>query len=395
LGSTGSPGSTLRINDRDYLWPAKPLVVVCLDGSPFEYLRQAIAAGVTPYLESLVARGLMRLADAAMPTFTNPNNLSIVTGVPPARHGISGNFFLDRETGVAVMMNDASFLRAGTIPAAFSQAGATVVVMTAKDKLRNLLGAGLRGVCLSAEQEGQPVYSALLSEHVLRRGAELMRSLTPDLMYLSTSDYVQHTHAPGSPEANRFYGAVDEHLAALDRLGATLVITADHGMHAKADAQGEPRMVFLQTVLDDWFGPGSTTVILPITDPYVAHHGSLGSFATAYVSKDGDVAAIVERLRAVPGLEMVLTREDACRQFELPADRMGDVVICADRDTVIGTRPADHDLSVLRAPLRSHGGLAEREVPMLFNQPLHDEGSGNRLKNYDAFWIGLNGDPER
>jgi phosphonoacetate hydrolase len=390
LGSTGSPGSTLRINDRDYLWPTKPLVVVCLDGSPFEYLREAIAAGVTPYLESLVARGLVWMADAAMPTFTNPNNLSIVTGVPPARHGISGNFFLDRGTGVAVMMNDASFLRVETIPAAFSQAGATVVVMAAKDKLRNLLGAGLKGVCLSAEQEGQPVYSALLSEHVLRRGAELMRSLTPDLMYLSTSDYVQHTHAPGSPEANRFYGAIDEHLAALDRLGATLVITADHGMHAKADAQGRPRIIFLQTLLDDWFGSGATTVILPITDPYVAHHGSLGSFATVYVSNDGDVAAIVARLRAVPGVEMMLAREDACRQFELPADRIGDVVICADRDTVVGTRQADHDLSVLRAPLRSHGGLSEREVPMLCNRPLREEVSGQRLRNYDAFWIGLN-----
>ena len=169
MGSTNSPGSILRVNDRDYRWPARPLVVVCLDGSPFEYLRQAIAAGVAPYLESLVARGCVRMADAAMPTFTNPNNLSIVTGVSPARHGISGNFFLDRETGLAVMMNDASFLRAETIPASFSQAGATVVVMTAKDKLRNLLGAGLTGVCLSAEQEGQPVYSALLSEHVLRR----------------------------------------------------------------------------------------------------------------------------------------------------------------------------------------------------------------------------------
>jgi phosphonoacetate hydrolase len=390
LGSNRSPGSTLRINDRDYRWPTSPVVVVCLDGSPFEYVRQAIAAGVAPYLASLVARGFVRMADAAMPTFTNPNNLSIVTGVPPARHGISGNFFLDRATGVAVMMNDASFLRAKTIPAAFSQAGATVVVMTAKDKLRNLLGAGLKGVCLSAEQEGQPVYSALLSEHVLRRGAELMRSLTPDLMYLSTSDYVQHTHAPGSREANRFYGAIDGHLATLDRLGATLVITADHGMQAKTDAQGQPRVVYVQTLLDDWFGRDTTRVILPITDPYVAHHGSLGSFATAYVSDDRDVTGIIERLRGVPGVDMALTREDACRQFELPADRIGDVVICADRGTVIGTRPADHDLSVLRAPLRSHGGLAEREVPMLFNRPLHDDGSGHRLKNYDAFWIGLN-----
>ena len=88
---------------------------------------------------------------------------------------------------------------------------------------------------------------------------------------------------------------------------------------------------------------------------------------------------------------MVLAREDACRQFELPVDRTGDVVICADRGTVLGTAPADHDLSVLRAPLRSHGGLAEREVPMLSNQPLPEDGSGRRLRNYDAFWVGLNG----
>jgi phosphonoacetate hydrolase len=388
VGPADSPRSIVRVNDRDYRWPAKPLVVVCLDGSPFEYLRLAIAAGVTPYLESLVARGFVRMVDAAMPTFTNPNNLSIVTGVPPSRHGISGNFFLDPETGAAVMMNDASFLRVETIPAAFSRAGARVVVMTAKDKLRHLLGAGLEGLCLSAEQEGQPVYSALLSEHVLGRGVELMRSLTPDLMYLSTSDFVQHTHAPGSAEANRFYAVVDGHLAELDRLGATLVITADHGMQAKADAHGRPRVLFLQTMLDDWFGRGRTRVILPITDPYVAHHGSLGSFAMIYVTDASTVAGITARLGAVPGVEMVLTREDACRQFELPVDRTGDVVICADGATVLGTAPADHDLSVLRAPLRSHGGLAEREVPMLCNHSLPDD--DRRLRNYDAFWVGLN-----
>jgi len=137
-------------------------------------------------------------------------------------------------------------------------------------------------------------------------------------------------------------------------------------------------------------GSGATRVILPITDPYVAHHGSLGSFATVYVSHLPDVEVIVARLRAVPGVELVLSREDACRQFELPADRIGDVVICADRETVVGTRPADHDLSVLQAPLRSHGGLAEREVPMLCNQPLPAGEPPGRLRNFDAFWIGLN-----
>ena len=124
---------------------------------------------------------------------------------------------------------------------------------------------------------------------------------------------------------------------------------------------GRPRVVYVQTLLDDWFGRDATQVILPITDPYVAHHGSLGSFATVYVKNDRNLSGIIERLRAVPGVDMVLTREDACRQFELPADRIGDVVICADRDTVLGTRPVDHDLSVLtRRCVRMAASPSER-----------------------------------
>jgi phosphonoacetate hydrolase len=388
LGFTKSSHVPIRVNGREYRWPSRPLVVVCLDGSSFDYVREATAAGVAPYLGSLVASGFLRLVQAAMPTFTNPNNVSIVTGVSPAQHGISGNFFLDRESGHAVMMNDPSFLRAQTIPAAFSRTGAKVVVITAKDKLRKLLGAGLDGICLSAENEGQPVYSALLSEHVLRRGAELLRAIRPDLMYLSTSDYVQHAHPPGSREANEFYAMVDRHLLDLDQSGVALVITADHGMRAKADERGCPRVVFLQSLLDEWIGRGRATVILPITDPYVAHHGSLGSFATIYLPNPGDVPRAVERLRALPGVDLVLERATACRRFHLPPDRTGDVVVCADGRTVLGTRSDDHDLSKLHGRLRSHGGLAEREVPLLFNRPMRPGAVRKRWKNYDAFAVG-------
>ena len=382
--------SSVCVNDRDYRWPREPLVVVCLDGSSFEYIREAIGAGAAPFLASLVARGFVRTVDAAMPTFTNPNNVSIVTGVAPARHGISGNFFLDRETGQAVMMNDPRFLRAETILGGFSRAGATVAAITAKDKLRHLLGAGASGVCASAEQDGVPVYSAGLSEHVLARGVDLARTLKPDIMYLSTSDYVQHAYAPGSREANRFYAAVDDHLGALDASGSALVITADHGMRAKTDAAGRARIVFLQTLLDDELGRNAATVILPITDPYVAHHGSLGAFAAVYLARGGDAPAIASRLRRVPGVEVVLDRGAACERFELPPDRTGDIVVCADRDTVIGTRAADHDLRALNGPLRSHGGLAEREVPMLFNRR-PDAAAERPKRNYDAFRVGLNG----
>lgn len=390
MGLFGPKQLILEVNGRRYRWPIRPLIVVCLDGSSFEYIFHAVSSGAAPFLRSLLKRGFVRTAQSAMPSFTNPNNMSIVTGVPPSFHGIVGNFFLDRETGQAVMMNNPSFLRAQTILAAFAHAGAKVAVVTAKDKLRLLLGAGLNGLCISAETEDQPVYSSELSRHVVTRGMELMRSTAPDIMYLATSDYIQHSFAPGSTEANRFYRVIDDQLSKLDGTGATIIITADHGMNAKADAEGRPRILFLQESLDAWFGAGSARVILPITDPYVAHHGSLGSFACIYLQDRSNTSTVLRRLAALPGIDLVLENKSACQQFELPEDRTGDLVVCSDGETVLGTLPHEHDLSSLQHPLRSHGGLAEREVPLLFNVPIVLPHSLVRLRNYDAFWIGLN-----
>ncbi len=389
MGRTHSLES-ICINGRDYRWPERPLVVVCLDGSAFEYIEAASAAGLTPYLSSLISAGNIQMVRAAMPTFTNPNNVSIITGVSPACHGISGNFFLERGSLNATMMTDPSLLRAETILAAFSRHGAKVAVVTAKDKLRRLLAYGINGTCISAEQECVPIYSATLSEHVFKRALALLRSDRPDLMYLSTSDYVQHLHRPGSREANEFYRMIDSHLSEFHVNDVTLVITADHGMNSKTNAAGEPCVVFLQTLLDDWFGKHSSTVILPITDPYVAHHGSLGSFACIYLWNRERITQLISRLSEVKGIELVLDGDAAATQLELPADRIGDVVVCADRQSVLGTRREDHDLSQLTHPLRSHGGLVEREVPMLFNRPLPTDAAAESLHNYDAFWIGLN-----
>jgi len=379
----------VAVNDRTYRWPVSPTVIVCLDGSASEYIECAIDAGVAPYLQSLTARTSSFLVASALPSFTNPNNVSIVTGVPPSVHGICGNFFLDRATGETVMMNDPSYLRADTILAAFSRAGARVAVVTAKDKLRRLLGNGVSGTCVSIEAAGVDVYSAALSERALAEGARLLTASPPDLLYLSTSDYVQHKHAPGDPEANRFYGAIDRSLAEIDRLGATLVVTADHGMRAKADVSGQPRVLFLQDMVDAWLGAGSARVVLPITDPYVLHHGALGACAMVYFAAPEAAAAIVPRVQALTGVDLAVVRDEACRRFDLPADRIGDLVVFSDADHVIGTRPAEHDLSALGAPLRSHGGRAEQQVPMFVNRPLF---AANRPQhNYDAFDVALNG----
>jgi phosphonoacetate hydrolase len=399
----------LTVNGRSYAWPKQPVVVICVDGSEPDYTEQAMAAGAMPWLASALTRGSERIADCVIPSFTNPNNLSIVTGVPPAVHGIAGNFFYDRDADAEVMMNDPRYLRCGTILAAFSQAGAKVAVVTAKDKLRKLLGHRMEGVCFSSEKAdeasegengisgvldlvGRPVpsvYSADLSEFVFAAGVKLMATRRPDIMYLSTTDYIQHKHAPGTAEANRFYGMMDGYLREIDAMGAVIAITADHGMSGKTDAQGLPNVIYLQDQLDEWLGVGKSRVILPITDPYVVHHGALGSFATIYLGADVDQAAALERIAAIPGMAKVLDRATACRDFELPEDREGDLIAVAGRHTTIGTSRSRHDLSGLDAPLRSHGGVSEQRVPLIFNRPVHDWPS-RRLRNFDAFDIALN-----
>ena len=400
----------VTVNGRTYRWPRRPLVVVCVDGCEPEYINQAIATGRAPYLASLRESGTCLTADCVVPSFTNPNNLSIVTGAPPSVHGICGNYFWDRDAGAEVMMNDPKYLRSGTLLAAFAEAGAKVAVVTAKDKLRALLGHRLAGICFSAEKADQAtydangiasvpmlvgmpvpsVYSAELSEFVFAAGVKLLERERPDVMYLSTTDYVQHKAAPGVGAANHFYAMMDGYLGRLDALGATVVLTADHGMNAKTDAFGRPNIVFLQDILDRALGAGTTRVILPITDPYVVHHGALGSFATVYLSSPVAASDAAVRIAALPGIELVLAREEACARFELPPDRVGDLVVIAERLTVIGTARERHDLSGLDAPLRSHGGISEQQVPLIANRPAEGLPPARRWRNFDAFDLALN-----
>lgn len=398
----------IEVNGRAYRLPERPSVVVCVDGCEPDYISQAVAGAHMPWMKRTLAQGTAVIADCVMPSFTNPNNLSIVTGVPPAIHGICGNYLYDAEHGVEVMMNDPKWLRAPTLLAALAGAGCKVAVVTAKDKLRNLLGHELRGICFSAEKAdeatieehgidgvlellGLPrpsVYSAELSEFVFAAGVKLMHTRRPDVMYLSTTDYVQHKHAPGSPEANAFYRMMDRYLAELEGYGCAIVVTADHGMNAKTRLDATPNVIYLQDVLDGWLGAGRTRVILPITDPYVVHHGALGSYATVYLGPDLDARALATQLAALRGVETVLARADAATRFELPPDRIGDLVVVATRSIALGSAAARHDLSGLDAPLRSHGGASEQAVPLVMNRRIEKFDANRRWRNFDAFdWV--------
>lgn len=412
--------SVIQLNGVSYRRPHRPVVVVCIDGGDPAYIEHGLRAGIVPNIGRFIAEGFSAVAEGTVPSFTCPNNMSLITGAPPAVHGISGNFYLDVASGEAVVMTGPELLRCRTILAEFADAGARVVAITAKDKLRRQLGKDLdltRGnISFSSEFAGrctrsdngiddvlalvgmpQPgMYSMDLSLFVLEAGLRLLERDRPELMFLSLTDYIQHKHAPGDPVADDFYRRLDDAFGRLDALDVTLALTADHGMNDKSRADGSPNVIYLQDLLDAEFGPGDTRVICPITDAFVRHHGALGGFVRIWC-RGGRATpqALIARLRGRPGLAEVLDRETACRRFELPADREGDVVVIGERDVVIGAGAADHDLSTLAdARLRSHGALTEARVPFILNRPLNGAYRARAalgLKSHQIFDYAING----
>jgi len=405
------------LNGRTYSPSPAPTVVICLDGSADEYLDMAMARGLMPNLQQLNVQGYRGLARGAMPSLTNVNNTSIVTGTPPRIHGIGGNYFFDTASGKEVMMNSAVFLRAETIFPAAQKAGRRVAVVTAKEKLRDIFASGLislGGIAFSTEKAGEakrvthgidaveslvgptpPIYSGEASLYVLKAGVKLIECGAADFLYLSTTDFMQHKFAPEAAEALKFYAGIDDQLGHLLALGAVLGITADHGMNAKQKLDGSPNVIYLESELVQQFGPGFR-VILPITDPYVAHHGALGSFAQVHLPLGNGltVGLVAAFLRQVPGVTEVLERDCAARWMELPEDRMGDLVVCSGRDVVLGRTPQWHDLTVIENGLRSHGGRYEEMVPFILSAALNADYAARArgdVRNFDIFDFTCNG----
>lgn len=405
--------AAFSVNQRTYQPPARPVVAICLDGSADEYLDVAMARGRMPALQSMSVKGYRGMARGALPSFTNVNNSSLITGVPPSVHGIGGNFFYDVNLQKEVMMNSSQYLRTETILATAGQAGRKVGVVTAKEKLRDILGKNLQGIAFSSEKArearmethgianvetlvGLPtpeIYSGDASLYVFRAGVALIKAGLADFLYLSTTDYMQHTYSPERPESLDFYAAIDRELERLLALGAVIGLTADHGMNAKQKPNGEPNVIYLESLLTEKFGPGFR-VILPITDPYVVHHGALGSFAVIHTPPDMAVEPIQKWLWELAGLSEVYDRETAARKLELPVDRLGELVALSGRDVVIGRTPAYHDLKALHGGLRSHGGRYEEMVPFILSEPLtpaYAMRAAADVRNFDLFDFVCNG----
>lgn len=418
--TTNNFTKTVVVNEITYNWPKKPTVLVCIDGGDPEYLQQLLSEGAIPNIAKFIQNGFSTVVDGTMPSFTCPNNMSIITGTPASKHGISGNYYLDTKTWEPVVMTGPELLRGDTILAKFADAGAKVVSITAKDKLRKQLSKNLdltkgnisfssefaskctiaeNGIENVLELVGMPepnVYSMELSLFVLKAGIKLLEREKPDLMYLSLTDWVQHKYAPGEAEAKQFYQELDKCFGELDRLGAVVGLTADHGMSDKSNAQGKPNVIWLQDILDKKLGKGDVQVVCPITDAYVGHHGALGGFVRIWCRGKATPAEVIEAIAGVDGIEQVLDKENICKLFDLPHDREGDVAVIARKDVCIGTSASNHDLSGLEGHrLRTHGGTSEAKVPIIFNYPLNIEyktrAGVSTLKSYQLIDYVLNG----
>jgi phosphonoacetate hydrolase len=379
---------TVNVNAREYRLPTRPTVVITIDGCDPRYIDDALARGLMPRLAAMLTDGgAYALGRSQMPSFTNTNNMSIVTGATPAVHGLPGNHYLD-PSGEEIQLSDPKFLRAPSIHQVMMEHGARVLCVTAKDKLRRLLAHGgvpatsaekahehalpdygIADVVALVGRKNPGPYEWDMSHYALEIGLAVSRVSAPlDLLYVSTTDFVQHAEGPGGPMADRYFRRFDELLGEYLDLGYVVGMVADHGMNDKHDAAGAARVHYLEDVLAT-AGIADFHVILPITDPYVVHHGALGSFAWVHVRPE-DVERAREAIGRLAGVEEIFTREEAAVIYSHPADRIGDLSVASDARTALGKSAAKHDLSVLAGPLRSHGGRHEQIVPIIVSHPL-------------------------
>ena len=337
----------------------KPVVVICIDGFDPEYLEACEA----PTLRELGRKGFRKTGLSMMPSVTNVNNVSLVTGSYPETHGICSNYRLVRETGEGIYTESSEHLLAETM---FQRAHAlemTSILVTAKDKLRTLLADG---ATISVSSEGPPdwvvddlgpppdIYSLEVNGWVIRAGSFIMARHPADLVYITTTDYAMHTYGPAEPQSQEHMSMLDAAVGELIEAHpeATVLVTADHGMSAKG------RMVDLKAALTRR-GIKSTPVPA-IKDRYVVHHSNLGGCMFIYLEQ-GDTSEALKVLRETPGVEEALERDEAAAMLRMHVDRIGDLVVTGEKDVVFG------DPSEVAMPprLRSHGSRHECGVPII------------------------------
>ncbi|MFQ5896612.1 MAG: alkaline phosphatase family protein [Nitrospinota bacterium] len=395
-------------------------IFLCIDGGDPAYLE----AAETPTLDRLRESGSFAIVQAQVPTVTNVNNVSIITGSPPSAHGITANYYYDPADGSEVYMESAAFLLAPTALQRARAAGLKTALLASKSKLCQLLGEGAEVVvsgeeppAWAVERAGprEDIYSGAVNVWLLRALAAAIELHRPDVIYCSTTDYIPHKYGPTEAAAQEHMRELDAALArVLDLWDHPIYITADHGMNDKS------RMVDAGLLLAR---AGIAAEVVPIIkDRYVLHHGNQGGAAYVHLRDRAALGDAAGALREVAGIEEAYPREEAASAFDLHPGRIGDLLLLADRDTVFGqggragTGPLPESLS-LGAPLgrwglrgtgspaaagaaeapvalRSHGSKHELSVP-LFARPAPPRPMRSHMDPVRFFLAELGEDPGR
>jgi phosphonoacetate hydrolase len=338
-------------------------VVIMFDGFGPGYL----AESKMPVFDEWKRNGIYKQVTGVMPSVTNANNASICCGAYPEEHGIVGNTYFDEKRGVEDYMEDANLLLAPTLFERAAKFGVKSALLSSKAKTITFL---LRGadIVLTAENPtpdwvqklgaAPNIYSADINYWLMAAAISILKE-RPDVgcLYIHTTDYPMHMWAPETPESK-------EHLARMDGLigqamkaapDAAFMVTADHGMNAKARCWDLEKVCARRGVpLRKAFSVGR--------DRYVKHNRGCSGGAYVYLMKPQDADRVHDIIAGLKGCEKVLTREQAAREYKLMASRIGDFVVWGDKDTVFGEM--DMELENFTGVLRSHGCLHELEMPL-------------------------------
>ena len=345
----------------------RKVLIICIDAGGHDYL----AASEIPNIRKLGNAGFYKHIHSVIPSITNVNNVSIATGAFPDEHGITTNYHVDRESGKGEFIEDNRFLLAPTLfehakTVGFAEKTALLVT---KKKLLRMLESGA-DIAIAAEEPPaeyveaigptEEIYSAEINYWLFRALRRVLLDANPDLVYCSTTDWVQHKYAPEDWPYRHHMAELDWIIGEIvaDNPNREIYITGDHGMLPKTRALNPARWLTEHGV------PASTIPI--IKDRYVAHHGNLGGAAYIFLQHRDNCPRAIEMLRGAPGIEEAYAVEEAVEKFRLHPDRIGDIFILADRDTVFG------ELEQVQMPvsIRSHGSRHESNVPIIgYNSP--------------------------
>ena len=334
-------------------------VAICIDGLDPEYLDECEA----PNLRELARKGFRKTVKCMMPSVTNVNNVSLVTASYPESHGICSNFWFDPDREDGVYVESGEYVLVETMFERANKMGKTSLLVTSKDKLRTLLGAGAT-FTLSSEQPPEwvvagvgtspEIYSLEVNGWLIKAANYVMSQHPAEIVYITTTDYAMHTYGPDHPQSQKHLSLLDEAIGDLVEAhpNITLLITADHGMARKT------RMVDLKRALED-YGIRSNPVPI-IKDRYVVHHSNLGGCAYIYL-RSSDVPEAIDVLRDTAGIDDVLPRDEAVDRFKLMGNRIGDIMVTGQKDVVFGD-PLEAEMP---PNLRSHGSTHEEAIPII------------------------------